>query len=207
MLHPNEKQDPNINWKDLSFRRRSGISGSSGNDHRFAIGLGVFVLVALLFPWYAYEVVSYSIERDATKALNQFGVETQKQIDEMTEESQRQHAASVEYQERQRNATAEFQLTQRVAGVRVMGVSSGGDLPTILVSFGYSNAYEAEKTICKQAGAWLNKSIPIKTVAPTKTEPACCAQTSSQHLGKNGSGSFNKLRSNGSFSEGWCCFP
>jgi hypothetical protein len=163
MLNPNDKQDPNIDWKDLSFRRRARSSESS-SDRRFAISLGVFVLVALIFPWYAYEVVSYSIERDASKALNQFGVETQKQIDEINEESQRQHVASVEYQERQRNATAEFQLRQRVASVRVMGVSSGGDLPTILVSLGNSNTYEAESTICKQAGAWLNKNVSGTTL-------------------------------------------
>ena len=73
MPNPIEKQDPNIHWQDLSFRRRSRMSESSGNDPRFVIGLVVFVSVALLFPWYAYEVVSYSLERNATKALNEFG--------------------------------------------------------------------------------------------------------------------------------------
>ena len=82
MLNPDEVKDPNINWQDLSFRRRSRVSEASGNDHRFAIGLGVFIVVALLVPWYAYQVVAYSIERDTTKALNEFGIETQKQIDE-----------------------------------------------------------------------------------------------------------------------------
>lgn len=79
MLHPNEKQDPNIDWQDLNFRQRSRVSGDS-SDPRFAIGIGVFVLVALLFPWYAYEVVSYLLERDAVKAMNQIGVETQQFI-------------------------------------------------------------------------------------------------------------------------------
>ena len=50
MLNPDEVKDPNINWQDLSFRRRSRVSEASGIDHRFAIGLGVFILVALLFP-------------------------------------------------------------------------------------------------------------------------------------------------------------
>ena len=50
MIKPNEKQDPSIDWKDLRFRRRSRVSEGSSNNHRFAIGLGVFILVALLFP-------------------------------------------------------------------------------------------------------------------------------------------------------------
>ena len=82
MLNPGEVKDPNINWQDLRFRRRSRVSEASGIDHRFAIGLVVFIVVALLFPWYPYEVVAYSIERDATQALNEFGIETQEQIDE-----------------------------------------------------------------------------------------------------------------------------
>lgn len=148
MHKPNEKNDPDIDWKDLSFRCRSRISGSSGNDPRFAIALGVFVLVALLFPWYAYEVVSYSLERDATKALNSFGIETQKQMDEANEESQRQSAV-VKAQK----------LAQRIVSVRVMGVSSGGNLPTVLVALGNSNIYEAQDTICQQAGVWLRKDV------------------------------------------------
>lgn len=153
MSKPDEQHDPNIDWKDLSFRRRSRFSQSSGNDHRFAIGLGVFVLVALLFPWYAYEVVSYSIERDATRALNEFGIETQKQVDAANKEAERQHSAALELQQR-----------QRVADVRVMGVSSGADLPIVLVALGNSNTYEAEKTICKQAGTWLNKNVSGTTL-------------------------------------------
>jgi hypothetical protein len=152
MLNPNEKNDPNIDWQDLSFRRRSRITEAS-SDHRFAIGLGVFILVALLFPWYAYEVVSYSLERDTIKALNQFGIETQNQIDEANAASQRQLAAN-----------AEHQLRQRIAGVRVMGVSAGGNLPTVLVALGNSNIQEAQGTICQQASAWLDRNISGATI-------------------------------------------
>ena len=164
MLNPDKVKDPNINWQDLRFRRRSRVSEGSGNDHRFAIGLGVFILVALLFPWYAYEVVAYSIERDATTALNKFGVETRKQIDEANTESQRQRAAAMEYQQRQSNANAELQLKRRVASVRVMGVSTGGNLPTVLVALGSSNIYEAQSTLCLQAGVWLHKNVSGSTL-------------------------------------------
>jgi hypothetical protein len=153
MLNPNDKHDPNIDWKDLSFRRRSRITESSASDHRFTIAIGTFILVALLFPWYAYEVVSYSIERDATKALNDFGIETHKQTDAAEKEAARQHSAALEFQQR-----------QRVAGVRVMGVSTGGDLPTVLVSLGSSNVYEADKTICRQAASWLGKNVSGMTL-------------------------------------------
>lgn len=148
MLNPNEKQDPNIDWKDLSFRRRSRSSERPGSDHRFAIGLGVFVLVALLFPWYAYEVFSYSVYRDTAQALNDFGIETQEQIDE-------ENAIS----EKKRVALQARRLAQRIAAVRVMGVSSGGNVPMVLVNLGKSNAYEAQSVICQQAGRWLNKDI------------------------------------------------
>lgn len=153
MPNPTEKQDPNINWQDLSFRHRSRMSDGSGNDPRFVIGLVVFVSVALLFPWYAYEVVSYSIERDATRALNDFGIETQKQVEAENKEAERRHSAALDFQQR-----------QRVAGVRVMGVSSGGDLPTVLVSLGNLNTYEAERTICQQAGTWPNKNVSGTTL-------------------------------------------
>lgn len=147
MLNPDEKKDPNFDWQDLNFRKRGRASGDS-NDPRFAIGIGVFVLVALLFPWYAYEVVSYSLERDAEKAMNQIGIETQQYINEANATSQHQRAAS-----------AEHQLRQRVAGVRVMGVSSGGNVPTVLVALGNSNIYEAQNAICKQAAQWLDKNV------------------------------------------------
>lgn len=159
MLKPDEVKDPNINWQDLRFRQRSRVSEGSGNDHRFAIGLSVFIVVALLFPWYAYEVVAYSIERDTTRALNEFGVETQEQIDEANTESQMQRAAAMEYQQRQSNANAELQLKRRVASVRVIGVSTGGNLPTVLVALGSSNIYEAQSTLCLQAGVWLHKNV------------------------------------------------
>ena len=152
MINPDDKHDPSIDWQDLSFRRRSRIS-ESATDHRFTIGLVVFILVALLFPWYAYEVVSYSLERDATKALNQFGIETQSQIDKANKESQKLRAA-----------TAEYQLRQRIAGVRVMGVSTGGNLPAVLVSLGTSNTYEANIAICQQAAAWLGRNVAGSTL-------------------------------------------
>jgi ribosomal protein S12 methylthiotransferase accessory factor YcaO len=95
----------------------------------------------------------YSLERDATKALNEFGIETQKLVEAANKEAERWHSAALELQEK-----------QRVAGVRVMGVSSGGDLPTVLVSLSNSNAYEAERTICQQAGAWLNKNVSGTTL-------------------------------------------
>lgn len=152
MINQDDKHDPNIDWQDLSFRRRSRIS-QSATDHRFAIGLGVFILVALLFPWYAYEVVSYSLERDTIKALNQLGIETQSQMEEANKESQQRRAE-----------TAEHQLRQRIAGVRVMGVSSGGDLPIVLVALGNSNMYEANVAICKQAAAWLGRNVAGATL-------------------------------------------
>ena len=104
-------------------------------------------------------MVSYSLERDTIKALNQFGIETQSQIDEANKESQRQRTAAIEYQQRQSNANAEIQLKQRVASVRVMGVSTGGNLPTVLVALGSSNIYEAQSTLCQQAGNWLHKNV------------------------------------------------
>ncbi len=152
MINPDDKQDPNIDWQDLSFRRRSRIS-QTATDHRFSIGLGVFVLVALLFPWYAYEVVSYSLERDTTRALNEFGIETQKQTDELNKKAQRQSDAYAEQLKR-----------QRIAGVRVMGVSAGGDLPTVLVSLGTSNTSEADIAICQQAAAWLGRNVAGSTL-------------------------------------------
>ena len=109
-------------------------------------------------------MVAYSIERDATQALNEFGIETQEQIDEANTESQRQRAAAIEYQQRQRNANAELQLKRRVASVRVMGVSTGGNLPTVLVALGSSNIYEAQSTLCLQAGVWLHKNVSGSTL-------------------------------------------
>jgi len=159
MINPEVKHDPNIDWQDLSFRRRSRIS-ESASDHRFAIGLGVFIFVALLFPWYAYEVVSYSLERDATKALNQLGIEAQKQTDIMNEQIYQMDKQA----KAQRVANAEQLKRQRIADVRVVGVSTGGNLPTVLVSLGTSNTFEANIAICQQAAAWLGRNVAGSTL-------------------------------------------
>ncbi len=63
-------------WGNVRFRPRRLRGGVDWGDaeSRFVTGLVVFLLTALLYPWYAYRVQAWLLERDlaaATQALAQ----------------------------------------------------------------------------------------------------------------------------------------
>src|SRR3546814_8398836 len=80
-------------WGNLRFTpRRGGYSQGSPEDNansRFVIGLVVFVLVALLYPWYSYWVQARLVTRDVTRAVEVMDAQLRselKAVDKRSEE-------------------------------------------------------------------------------------------------------------------------
>lgn len=142
----------------MEFRRPNWVArGDHGDhgDHRFAVGVGIFLLVALAYPWYSNWVTYYQLTRGIAQATEQ-----------LESESDRQSAALSAQLEKSRRAAqasqaqyAEQSQQDRVAGVRVMGVSTGAGMPLVLVNLGASNLEEADEEICRQAAAWLRRDV------------------------------------------------
>src|SRR3546814_3385879 len=61
-------------WGNLRFTSRRGRyaqgSPEDNANSRFVIGLVVFVLVALLYPWYSYWVQTRLVARDVARAVD-----------------------------------------------------------------------------------------------------------------------------------------
>lgn len=57
-------------WGNVRFRpaRMRGAVGWGGAEGRFVTGLVVFVLTALLYPWYAYKVQAWLLARELEAA-------------------------------------------------------------------------------------------------------------------------------------------
>src|SRR3546814_4745192 len=79
-------------WGNLRFTpRRGGYSQGSPEDNansRFVIGLVVFVLVALLYPWYSYWVQARLVARDVTRAVEVMDAQLRSRSEEHTSELQ-----------------------------------------------------------------------------------------------------------------------
>jgi hypothetical protein len=58
-------------WGNVRFRPRRLRGGVDWGDaeSRFVTGLVVFLLTALLYPWYAYRVQAWLLERDLAAAM------------------------------------------------------------------------------------------------------------------------------------------
>ena len=148
------RQEPD--WTAMDFRRgRPGSPDLRGEDHRFAIAVTVFLAVAILYPWYSYRVTAYLVTREFQGAAE----ELQGELNKMGAEASAQAARSRASAEALRSRTAAEQLAIRRGGVKVMGVSHGGPKPLVLVDLGRSNLWESDEIICRQASAWLGRSL------------------------------------------------
>lgn len=114
----------------------------------FWLGVSIFLLVALVYPWYSYWVVTHLLARDAEAAVAELDSQMKVAQQRAQQVAAEQQAAA---QERQRRSYA--------AAVRVMGISPSGDRPTVLVDFGRSNVVDAGDVICVQAARWLHRDL------------------------------------------------
>jgi hypothetical protein len=127
----------------------------TGGDPRFAIGVSVFIAVALVFPWYSYWVINYLMTREVAAFAQQMQVETDMASAESSAQVARSQAAAAASAQ---NSAARLQR-RRISAVRVMGVSTGGMSPMVLVNLGTSSAMEADEEICRQAERWLHRDL------------------------------------------------
>ena len=69
MAEPGEGREV---WGDLRFERRDRLARAPEEEAaqaRFWIGLGVFLTVALLYPWYAYWVQTRLFAHEVSQAM------------------------------------------------------------------------------------------------------------------------------------------
>lgn len=108
--------------------------------NRFAVGLALFLLVAILQPWYAYRVNSFLAERELAEASRQMAQVVDEELRAMQEAGKRAEELSRRKQQ-----------LERIARVRVKGVSDGPAGPVAIVDLGSAGVAEAQATICAQA--------------------------------------------------------
>src|SRR3546814_1807711 len=116
-------------WGNLRFTpRRGGYSQGSPEDNansRFVIGLVVFVLVALLYPWYSYWVQARLVARDVTRAVEVMDAQLRselKAVDKRATQAAQRRQATVD--------------RRRVAAVRVVGAMATSGRPGVIVDMG-----------------------------------------------------------------------
>jgi predicted phosphoribosyltransferase len=129
-------------WGNVRFGRRPRGGGSADDPSasRFAIGLTVFLVVALAFPWYAYWVVSKLMVADANAAIEQMARET------AAEAARYRARVSAETARQQERAQRD-----RIARVRVRGISVGSGSTIAIVDLGAASQAQATPAICEQA--------------------------------------------------------
>ena len=139
-------------WGNLRFRRRrSGPPLGTPVDNaesRFWIGVGLFLLVALLYPWYSYWVNARLLTLDLKAA----GQEFERQLKASAEQA-RQQAAATDVRRQS------ISRQQRIAAVRVVGAVPSSTGPIVIVRLGQASLSEATPTICRQAEGMLGMSL------------------------------------------------
>jgi hypothetical protein len=128
-------------WGNVRFGRRprGGYTADDPAATRFAIGVTVFVIVALLFPWYSYWVYTRLLAADAEAALEQFAGETAAASAKLRVQVAAENARRSERQDR-----------ERIARVAVRGISEGSGEMVVIVDLGEANLAEATDAICDQ---------------------------------------------------------
>lgn len=126
---------------DLQFRPRAmpAAPRPGGPDHFWA-GVAIFLLVAMVYPFYSYAVHSYLLGRELDAAaammsdeLDRLGAEARREADET------------------RRAAAAESMRQRQRGVTVVGTTTIRGKRVVVVNLGQASLAEAKARICAQA--------------------------------------------------------
>ncbi len=143
-----QDQDPAKDWSQLSFQRRRMNQGE--NDPawtRFWLGFIFFVIVALAYPWYEYQVNKWLLAKDlevVTEELSEQADAAQRKLSAQMRNAQEQsRLAQVQMREQQQR--------RRLAKIKVMGTSGTGARLVMIVEMGNTDLPEAHDTICRQA--------------------------------------------------------
>lgn len=134
---------------DIQFRSRAmpAVLRPDRPD-RFWVGVGIFLLVAMAYPFYSYAVHSYLVAREFREAAARADAEM-----ERFNANLRREAA-----ESQRVAAAEA-LRTRQRGVSVAGTSIIGGKRVVIVNLGQASLAEAKATVCAQAERYFREPL------------------------------------------------
>jgi hypothetical protein len=144
-------KDPHIDHSlsDLTFRERSRpVPARAEPTSHFWTGVAIFVGVALIHPFYSYQVQTRLAARDINAVVGEFS----NQMNQMGEKAQRQ------VQESARESAAAA-LQRRQQGVRLMGTTSVGGNRVVIVDLGQATLGEAKATLCRQAAASFREPL------------------------------------------------
>lgn len=142
-------------WGNLRLSRRDRLAGTAEDaaEARFRMGLGVFLAVALLYPWYEYWVQTRLLARDVTQAAEEVG----KALERETAAMERKAAARAE---QPRQATRR----RHDASIRTMGAMRTRSGPMVIVDLGGRSLQDARLPICVQAAQWLGEPVDGQTL-------------------------------------------
>ncbi|SFN58418.1 hypothetical protein [Dokdonella immobilis] len=130
---------------------RTGSTGSF--DGRLWIAVTIFLAVALVYPWYSYQVNAFLLARDMEVAAREFARVSEESVREL----QKQVAQSADASRRE-------QRRRRIGSVKIKGVSDGPHGPVVIVEMGDASLNESQETICRQASLWLKMKLTNTTL-------------------------------------------
>lgn len=135
--------------KDLQFRDRGAPTRfqSAGPD-RFWLAVAIFLVVAMLYPFYSYAVHSYLLAREVRAATAQASQE----LERFGANLRREAAES-------RRVAATEALRERQRGVSVAGTTVIGGRRIVIVNLGEASLAEARATICGQAERYFREPL------------------------------------------------
>lgn len=148
MAEPGEGREV---WGDLRFARRDRLARTPEEEAahaRFWIGLGVFLAVALLYPWYAYWVQTRLFAHEVSQAMQDAGA-----VFEQQEAARRAGIGRVSSPRRQ-TAPPPYEMP-----VRTMGAVRTRSGPMVIVDLGGRSLEDARPTICAHAARWLRTPV------------------------------------------------
>ncbi len=138
-------------WGNVRFRgsrRTSEASTDDNADSRFWIGLSVFLMVALAYPWYSYWVNAQLLSRSFQEAADSFG----RELNVAARQTRQARAVSTAQ-------TQEYERESHIANVRVVGVSRNRAGPVAIVRLGNAGLAESTLTICRQSEVMLGDTL------------------------------------------------
>jgi len=154
--------DPLKDWDNVRPRRPL-VPKRAEADRRFWLGITLAAIGALIFPWYAYWVDSFLLQRDLQAAASAFKQQAEASSQQMEDRLAAEQAQSQADAARMRAQSEAYAQNNRIALVRVLGASSG-EPPIIQVQLGNAGIEEARDTICRQAPYWLRHCVSGMTL-------------------------------------------
>lgn len=161
---PEPRIDPD--FADITFRDHARRPPARENaTSLFWTGVAIFLGVALVYPFYSYQVQARLLVWEMEAAMEEVGV----QVDEAVASSARQSAAA-------RAETVEANRQSRLRGIHLAGSTVVGGQPLVIVNFGQASFAEARETICQLAERRFQTSLAGQKVRVQRSRGNAPAQ-------------------------------